>query len=136
MRIIANVTVNKKLELVRMIRMQNQSNRNECRERERFLYGYSSQAEHQKELYGAELAATADGYTEKEQDRGLKGETSLFSGFRIRFVIALVIMGLFIYMDKTEMDFLGKSMEEIAFYLTSNVSPAESFGDMLNSFDL
>ena len=136
MRIIANVTANKKLELVRMIRMQNQSDRNECREKEKFLYGYSPEKEYQKELYGTELAATANAYKGKERDEGLKGEDSIFFGFRIRFVFALLIMVLFVYMDKTENQLFGKSMEEIAFYLTSNVSLEESLEDTLNSFDL
>lgn len=136
MSIIANVTVNRKLELVRMIRMQSQSNRNECRERERFLYGYSSGTEQQKELYGAEIDSVKDAYMVKETEKSFKGEGTLFSGFRLRFVLALVIMALFIYLDKTGNEFFGKTMDEISVYLTDNISLEESFRDTLNSFDL
>lgn len=136
MSIIGNVTSNQKLELVRMIRMQNQSNRNECRERERFLYGYTPGAEHQKELYGAEMTAVADGYAGKERDKNIPKEASLFSGFRLRFLLAVVLMALFIYMDKTGSSLFGKTMEELTCYLTDSIGLEETFGETLNSFDL
>ena len=134
MRIIANVTSNQKLELVKMIRMQNQSNRNECRERERFLYGYPASSEYHGEIYGTEMTAVAEGNMRKEKK--IPKETFLLSGFRLRFLLAVILMALFIYMDKTESSFFGKTMEEIAFYLTNNIRVEESFVETLNSFDL
>lgn len=122
---IPNITPNQKLELIQMIRQKNQSDRNECRERERFLYGYSRQPETEKELYGAEIAAVAEKPVDKEPVR----EASLLFGFRLRFFLAIAAMALYIYMDKTGNNILGKSMEELGAYLTDNI-------EIRNLFDL
>lgn len=127
---IGTVTSNQKLELVRMIRMQNQSNRNECREREQFLYGYPTSAGGRGEIYGTEAMSALDASLGKETY--VPKEAFAFSGFRIRFLFAVILMVLFIYMDKSEGRLFGKTMEELTLYLTESIHLEET----LNSFDL
>lgn len=124
------VTTNQKLELVRSIRAQNQYNRNQCRERERFLYGYEPVTEKRQELYGAEMSVGIS------QDKGAAAysahDTGMLSGFRIRFVIAIIVFVLFVFFDRNQIEFWGTGMREIASCLTESIQ----ITDALNSFDL
>ena len=137
---IGNVTPNQKLELIRMIRMQNQTNRYECRERERFLYGNNQNREQDKELYGTELTNAVDGYRNKhlgiEVEKVSAKDTIMLNGFRIRFALAVILMALFIYLDRTDQRVFGKTMEEVSDYLTGNISITETFHESRNLFDL
>lgn len=123
------VNTNQKLELIRSIRMQNQYNRNQCRERERFLYGYEPDREKRQELHSAEISA---GISLDGKESFPATESGSLGGFRIRFVIAVLLLAIFIFMDLNEIDFLGNSMREIAAHISESVPVKE----VLNSFDL
>lgn len=111
-----NISLEQKLELVRSIRMQHEHNRNQCRERERFLYGCSSSGS----IAGYET------YNAKQTD------SSMFKSFRIRFLIAILLMGLFIFMDKSGSTVFPISTDELSTYLSDSAKIRETF----NSFAL
>ncbi len=115
------ISSEQKLALVRTIRMQSDYNRNQCRERERFLYGYPSAVKtHQREIYGAEVSSALNG-GEKEIELCAK-ETPMLGSFRFRFVIAAILFGIFIYMDKTQTSLFEISTDEIVSYITADIS--------------
>lgn len=126
----AKVSSDRKLELIRMIRMQNQSNRNECREREQFLYGYPRNYDYPEELHSTEMSLAIQN-TEAKKEMIAK-ESFFLTGFRFRFILAAAIMILFIYMDKSEVMFFGMTAEELGICITKSISVEET----LNSFDL
>lgn len=106
----SKVNTNRKLELVRMVRMQHQSNRNEYRERERFLYGKSSYPTERGEIYGAESVAYAPG---REDVMPGYEKDKVFTGFRIRFFLAIVLFGVFIFLDRNQITLYGTTTAEI-----------------------
>ncbi|MBP3603666.1 MAG: hypothetical protein J6J79_05930 [Lachnospiraceae bacterium] len=124
----ANITPEQKLELIRSIRMQNQYNRNQCRERERFLYGTAPVIK--SELYGAEMTAAMSVNDIPYSKTDINPPA--FKGFRIRFFIAILIIGIFIFCEKNSVTLFHMSMEEIASYLTFTSEVSETF----NLFDL
>lgn len=106
----SKVNTNRKLELVRMVRMQHQSNRNECRERERFLYGKSSYPSTRGEIYGAESTAYLSGSEDVvpgyEKDK-------IFTGFRVRLFLAIVLFGVFIFLDRNQITLYGTTTADL-----------------------
>lgn len=121
----SRVNIDKKLELVRTIRMQNQYNRMKCRERESLLYGIAP-PEHKGELYSAEAAA---GIIQGELQPPVKG--GFLTGFRIRFVIALILFSVFIYLDRNNISLLGKNTFDLFISLTESIElPILNFIDL------
>lgn len=104
------ISANQKLELVRMVRMQHQFNRNECRERERFLYGKSSYPVTKGEIYGAESTTYLPG---REDVMPGYEKDKLFTGFRIRFFFAVVLFGVFIFLDKNQIAIYGTTTADL-----------------------
>lgn len=126
----SHINTDQKLELVRTIRMQNQYNRMKCRERENFLYGKPLPHD-QKELYSAESAmsyAAQPGTMEPEKSG------SLLTGFRIRFLIALILFSVFIYFDKNDISIFGKNTFELFVFLTESIDLPIDL-PILNSID-
>lgn len=121
----SRVNVDKKLELIRTIRMQNQYNRIKCRERENFLYG-TPPIEDKRELYSTEAAA---GIIPGEMQTPIKG--GVLTGFRIRFVIALILFSAFIYFDKNDISIFGKNTFDLFISLTESIDlPILNFIDL------
>lgn len=94
------VDTDKKLELVRMVRMQNHYDRQTLKSRENLLY--SMPGAKPGEIYG--LEATAMPLTENlgqrtHAERGSE-KKSVLKGFRIRFVFAMVLFLSFVYCDR------------------------------------
>lgn len=116
----SKVSSDQKLALVRSIRMQSDYNRNQCRERERFLYGYQPVQSKEREIYGTEMTAVLDKGADEMAVR--QKEPSMLGGFRIRFLIAVVLLGLFIYMDKSQITLFEMSTDEIAAYISTYIS--------------
>lgn len=96
------VSTNKKLELVRALRMQNHYNRQLFRAREGILY--SDLPQMHGELYGA------------EQDPALLPEQKVkpvAGSFRIRFVLAMVLLLCFILCDLNHVSYGGETTDSI-----------------------
>lgn len=125
------INTNQRLELVRSIRMQNQYNRNQCRERERFLYGHSSSDSSPAELYKTENAALL---TDMTGENSYYKKEGFLSGFRIRLFLAIVLFGVFLYLDKTGTEIFGKTTADFFGYITDTMELWEEWD--LNSFDL
>ena len=126
-----HISTDQKLQLVHTIRMQNQYNRMKCREREQMLYGISP-VDDKRELYSAETAMSFPVTAEKP----IPGKKSrILTSFRFRFLIALILLSVFIYMDKNEISLLGKNTFDIFSFLTENIDLPVDI-PFLNSFDL
>lgn len=93
------VNADKKLELIRTIRMQNQYNRQLFRSRENLIYSDDPSARH-GEVYGLESVAypvsqpVIRGGNEKQEAGG-----GILKGFRLRFIIAMGLFLAFVYCD-------------------------------------
>ncbi|MGN1180310.1 MAG: hypothetical protein ACI4SD_03765 [Suilimivivens sp.] len=126
----SHVNTDQKLQLVHTIRMQNQYNRMKCREREQLLYG--NVGNDRRELYGAETTMSMPVTGENAIPARKSG---LFTGFRIRFLIAVILLSAFIYLDKNEISILGKTTFELFTSLTESIELPVDL-PFLNSFDL
>lgn len=127
----SRINTDQKLQLVHTIRTQNQYNRMKCREREQLLYGRSYGKE-KAELYSTESAMSlpVSGEAAIPDKKG-----SIFSGFRLRFFLAVALFAAFIYLDKNEISILGKNTFDLFVSLTESIDlPVEL--PFLNSFDL
>ncbi len=127
----SHINTDQKLRLVQSIRMQNQYNRMKCREREQFLYGVSS-GNDKRELYASEMAMglPANG----EMSIPVK-KSAVLTGFRLRFLIALILLSAFIYLDKNEISIFGKNTFDLFVSLTESIDIPSDL-PFLNSFDL
>lgn len=125
------IDTDKKLALVHSIRMQNQYNRMKCREREQLIYGIGSEAD-KRELFSTETAACMPGY---EESIAARPKERILSGFRIRFLIAAVLIGVFIYLDINKIDIYGMTTDDL-FQLITKTTEIKDRPDILNSFDL
>ncbi len=112
----SKVTTNKKLELVKAIRMQNQYNRQLFRSREGFLYSDEPLVK-RGELYSLEA----------EEKPVVPEDGKVFSSFRIRFVIAVVLLAAFILCDINHLRYGGETTDTIYGRLTRNVDIGELF---------
>lgn len=110
------VNTEKKLELIKSIRMQNQYNRQLFRSREGFLYG-DDPAVKKGELYALE----AEEKTETP-DRG-----KVYGSFRIRFVVAAILLGAYILCDVNQISYLGEDTASLLGRITSNSSFTDLF---------
>ena len=128
----SHISTDQKLQLVHTIRMQNQYNRMKCRERERMLYGISQTANDRRELYSAETAMSLPVTGEKP----ISGKKSrVLTSFRLRFLIALILLSGFIYLDKNEISLFDNNTFDIFTFLTKSIDLPDDI-PFLNSFDL
>lgn len=110
----SKVNTNKKLELIKTIRMQNQYNRQLFRSREGFLYSDVPPVR-RGEIYGLE--------TEENPDMPDKGK--IYGSFRIRFVIAAALLMAFILCDVKHVSYKGENTDTVFGRITSNINITE-----------
>ena len=110
----SKVNTDKKLELIKAIRMQNQYDRQLFRSREGFLYSDNPEMRH-RELYGLEMPEKLDG---QEPDK-----ENAFGSFRIRFAIAVILLFCFILCDVNHLSYEGENTDTF-------------FGRVTKSFDI
>lgn len=113
----SKINTDKKLELVKAIRMQNQYNRQVFRSREGLLYSDIPERRG-SELYSLEAV-------EKQPAPEEKGRT--MSGFRIRFMIALVLLLSFILCDVNNLSYGGENTDTIYGRITDSPDVTELF---------
>lgn len=97
----SKVSTDKKLELIRTIRMQNQYNRQLFRSRENLIYSDDPSARH-GEIYGLESVACPvkeDPSRLKNANNNPEAGNRIFRSFRIRFLIAMGLFLAFVYCD-------------------------------------
>ena len=131
----SKVDTDKKLELIRTIRMQNQYNRQLCRSREQLIY--SDDVTFRKgEIYGLESAtmSMSDKFTGKpvmRTDAGKEPENeSILKGFRIRMVVAMILFLAFVFCDIKEIAIGGEMPETLFERMTETTLP--DFTDGMN----
>lgn len=129
------VSTGKKLELVRAVRMQNQYNRNLCKERERLIYGTQPV---RGELYASEssIALREHPVISREHEEERHTESTFFSGFRLRFFCAAVLLFLFILIDIRQIPLLEMESEDILKLLTESAGLLTDGFSGWNSIDL
>ncbi len=110
------VDTNKKLELVKAIRMQNQYNRQLFRSREGFLYSSPAEGLH-SELH----------MLENEQSIPEEGTDTSGSSFRFRFMIAMALLLFFVLCDINHLSYGGETTDTIFERMTSSPDITELF---------
>ena len=96
------------------------------------LYGISQTANDRRELYSAETAMSLPVTGEKP----ISGKKSrVLTGFRLRFLIALILLSGFIYLDKNEISLFDNNTFDIFTFLTKSIDLPDDI-PFLNSFDL
>ena len=111
------ISTNKKLELVRAVRMQNHYNRQLFRAREGILY--SDLPDRHGELYGLE-----GDFPLMSDER----EKPVANGFRIRFVIAMVLLLCFILCDLNHLSYGGETTDTIYGRIVNSPDVTELLG--------
>ena len=113
------VNTDKKLELIKAIRMQNQYDRQLFRMREGFLYSDMPEGKH-RELYSLEEP------TPPQEE----GKSKALINFRIRFVIAILLLLSFILCDVNHISF-GKEDADSIYRRIKNSTDIEELIDMI-----
>ncbi len=130
-----NIDTDRKLELVRTIRLQNQYNRQQCRSRQQLLYS-NEPYQGKGEIYGLESAVmpVSEGINRKintktnmEKEQG----STLLKGFRIRLVIAMLLFLAFVFCDVKGIRLGKESMNNLFERMTETDLPDYFPGGLL-----
>lgn len=98
----SQIGTDRKLELVRRVRMEQHQNRNTLSNREYLLYGKPRPLAPKSELYG--LEATTAGTM--PQDNDLIGGNALKS-FKMRLIITVALFAVYVFIDQANIIILG-----------------------------
>ncbi len=124
------IDTDKKLELVRSIRMNQQNNRVVLNNRQQLIYGNTRPLVAKGELYGLESAALAGSVPEDAA-----GDTgSTLKSFKIRLLIAVVIFAAFVFLDRTGQSILGVTTDQVSEAIVTESKEVYDFASKL--FDL
>lgn len=122
-----NIDTDKKLELVKTIRMQNQYNRQLCRSREQILYA-DNPYNKKGEIYGLEaIAMPVSGQLAGKagvRENSEKEQTGALRGFRIRLVIAMLLLLAFVFCDVKGIRLGNETMDTLFERMTQTDLPA------------
>ena len=111
------INASRKLELVKAIRMQNQYNRQLFRSREGILYSDMPNGRY-GELYSLEEP-------QKPAPAAMEENKSTMSGFRIRFMIALILLLSFVLCDANHISYGGENTDTLFERITSSPNITE-----------
>jgi len=103
------IGIEKKMELIRRVRMEQHHNRNVISSRENLLYGKTKPPAAKSEIYGLEASATA-GMASDNSD-ALAG--NMLKSFKIRLIIAVSVFAVYVFVDQTGMSFMGLDAAKI-----------------------
>lgn len=110
----SKVNADKKLELIKAIRLQNQYNRQLFRSREGFIYS-DEPVDRQRELFSLEA----------EEKPRIPDNGKVYGSFRIRFVIAVFLLFMYILCDMNHISYKGENTDTLFGRMTSNFSVTE-----------
>ena len=129
----SKVKTDKKLELIRTIRLQNQYNRQLFRSRENLLYSDEPVGRH-GEIYGLEAAAypVKDLSQMKRELPKEEASGSILKGFRIRFVIAMLLFIAFIYCDVKKVSLWDQTSDTLYQLITESQQLPALVGQIFN----
>lgn len=125
------VSTEQKLRLIQDIRQQHQYNRMKCREREQFLYGNSLSEMQRGELYSTEVSSLQGelgGACPYKEDRGK------VSGFKIRLLLAALLLGSFVIWDYSSTVISDMTAETFYEMLTETMELPSAFAEQINRF--
>lgn len=122
-----SIDTDRKLELVRTIRLQNQYNRQLCRSRQQLLYA-NDPCQGKGEIYGLESAVMP---VSEELNRKISTKANLgkaqggtfLKGFRIRLVIAMLLFLAFVFCDVKGIPLGKESMNSLFERMTETTLP-------------
>lgn len=125
------IDTDKKLELVRAIRLSQLNNRAVLNNREQLLYGRSKSPVTRGELHSLEAAALDGAIPQGQEDGG-----NIFRSFKIRLIIAVMLFAVFAFWDRTEQNIFGITGEKIyAAINNQHDAVAEFINNLLNRDD-
>ena len=124
------IDTNKKLELVRSIRMNQQNNRAVLNNREQLLYGTSRPLVAKGEVYGLESAAL----TGTAPEAAIADSGNSLKSFKIRLLIAVILFAAFVFLDRTGQSVMGITTKQVAEAITTESKEVLGFAAKL--FDL
>lgn len=104
----SDITMEQRLQLVQQVRSRYHENQSDLSSRERILYGKTS-ADPGKTGY---FSAYEDPYGNRFDGNDIPGD-SPFTFFRLRFILAMVLLAFVILMDKNSIDVAGVNSEKI-----------------------
>jgi len=96
------IGADRKLELIRRVRMEQHHNRNTLSNREYLLYGKPRPLTAKGELYGLE-AATAGALPERSDI--LAG--NMLKSFKFRLIVAVSLFAVYVFMDQANINIFG-----------------------------
>lgn len=99
--------VERKMQLTRFIREENAMNRMKIKNRENILYG-NGRAQYNKE----ELPLVYDGYP-GENEFALQPQSAGSFTFGLRVILAVVLFGAVVYLDRTGINFNGELAAQV-----------------------
>ncbi|MCL2051744.1 MAG: hypothetical protein FWG91_08470 [Lachnospiraceae bacterium] len=123
------IGTDRKLELVRRVRLEQHQNRNTLSNREYLLYGKPRQPTPKSELYGLEAAALAGAPKEKAGQLDAKPLKS----FKMRLLIAVILFAVYIFIDQAGLSlwridsasihgFINNGFDELTGYFTDLIN--------------
>ena len=93
------ITAERRLELIRLIREENNHNRMKLRTREHILYGKREDSFAQGYTGNYEEAAAETGYFSGNAENGEKENSKVFSGLWVRTLLATVLFAVYVILD-------------------------------------
>lgn len=106
----SQINADKKLELLRQVRMEQHHNRNVLSNREQLLYGKTWPSSQPKgELYGLEAGAHAG--TMPVKDDIFNG--NMLKSFKLRLLISVILFVIYIIIDRNDLSIIGINSERI-----------------------
>ncbi len=124
------IDTNKKLELVRSIRMDQQSNRAVLNNREQLIYGNTRPLVSKGEVYGLESAVLTG--TMPEEAAAKTG--GMLKSFKIRLLIAVVLFAAYVFLDRTGQSVMGITTKQVGEAIAAESKEVFDFASKL--FDL
>lgn len=131
----SKVSTDKKLELIRTIRMQNQYNRQLFKSRENLIYSADPSLRH-GEIYGLESMTypIKEDFTQmKNANNNTDSGSGIFRSFRIRFLIAMGLFLAFVYCDIREVRIGSVTTDYLYQIINENEGIQELIGGFISS---
>lgn len=100
--------IERKLELTRFLREENRANRMKIKNREEILYGTGKPSD-----YKDSIPLSYDGYPGVPIMETAAAKAVHPSGFGVRAVLAGLLFGAIIYLDKNEINWRGEPVAEV-----------------------
>ena len=128
----SKISTEQKLALIRTVRLQQQYNRNRCREREKILYGKSIA---DSELFASESDMNISPALGQEYHTFSTSQSPFWSSVRMRFLMATILFVIYLFADKNQTQFLQKDSNDIRYMIQENFELSEKI-PAWNSIDL